>query len=85
VVQEQKKKKRNTNTKKNNSNNNNNSSNIDLSSKSDVHHPLSRKSTGGDFINNVVATRKSFNWQRLDPDLFECNSDNENKLTVQEV
>ena len=92
-------KKRNTNNRKD-TRSNINSSSIDLSSKSDVHHPFSldhddqqqcnthqqrRKSTGGDFINNVFATRKSFNWPRLDPDLFESNRDNENEFTVQEV
>ena len=51
-------------------------------------HQQRRKSTGGTFINNVVATRKSYNWPRLDPDLFECNNGNNgntNELTAQEI
>ena len=49
------------------------------------HQQQGRKSTGEDYITTIVATRKSFNWPSLDPDLTECTSDNEHELIVQAV
>jgi len=57
-------------------------------------HQERRKSTGEDFINNVVATRTPFKWGTLDPGLFQLtnteahnndNNENEIELTLQEV